>query len=169
MSATTVLPVSSLIYPVGVSDSFVVLSSSATTTNDVGTVTSLTTSAQVRIGYGLWVDQELMKVLEAFSDPLGVKYRVMRGVGGSAAQAHSSTAQVTIGSLDKFYSRDPKGRPADVVLVSPWINTANGSVWMPQGDSYPANSVRWWQNVSSTYGIGPLGVRTSTSSPSYGT
>lgn len=170
MSATTVLPVTSLVYSVSVTDSFVVLSSSASTTDAVGTATSSNTADQIRIGDGLWVDQELMKVLETFSDPAGVKYRVMRGLGGSAVQAHSSASQVTIGSLDKFYSSDPKGRPADVVLVSPWINTSNGNVWMPQGDSYPGNaSFRWWQNVTSTYGMGSLGVRTLTLAPEYGT
>ena len=167
MSATTILSVTSLIYPVSVSDSFVVLSSSATSTNGVGTVTSQTTLDQIRIGDGLWVDQELMRVMESFSDPAGVKYRVLRGLGGSAAQAHSSSVQVTFGRMSDFYSGDPKGRPDTVVLVSPWINTANGSVWMPQGDS-SANSVRWWQNVSNTYGIGPLGIRTLVSSPEYG-
>ena len=169
MSATYVLPVTSLVYPVSASDSFVVLSSSATTTNAVGTVSSLTTSDQISIGDGLWIDQELMKVLETLTDPAGVKYHVKRGVGGSAAQLHSSTAVVTIGSMDKFYSNDPKGRPEESVLVSPWINTTNGKVFFPQGDAFPANSVRWWQEVTNTYGIGPLGVRTLVSSPGYGT
>jgi len=94
---------------------------------------------------------------------------------GSHAQSHSSTAQVTIGPMSSFYKTDPKGRPSNVVLVSPWINTVNGKVWLPQGDSYPGGfttdtvAIRWWQEVTNTYGIGALGVRSKTSSPSYGT
>lgn len=169
MSATTVLAVSSLLYPVDVFDSFVVLSTSASTTNDVGAVTSLTTANYVVKGLGLWMDQELMQVLESLSDPVGVRFRVKRGVGGSQAQRHASTATVTIGNMNQFYSHDPKGRPRDVVLVSPWINSSNGKVFLPQGDGSPDIAIRWWQDVTNTYGIGPLGVRTTVSSPGYGT
>lgn len=169
MPATYVLPVTSLLYPVSASDSFVVLSSSATSTDGVGTVSTLTTADRIAKGDGLFVDQELMMVIEVLSDPVGVKYRVKRGMGGSSAQPHSSTATVTIGSMDKFYSSDPKGRPAEAVLVSPWINTANGKIFMPQGDSYADNAPRYWQEVTNAYGIGPLGIPTVSSSPSYGT
>lgn len=169
MSATFTLPVTSLVYDVSSTASFIIVSSSSTTTNNVGTVTSLNTSDLVQKGYGLWIDQELFKVTDIQTHPNGIKYSVLRGQGGSAATPHSSLAQVTIGSLDKFYSQDPKGRPQDTVLVSPWINTVNGSVWFPQGDSYPGSPTRWWENVTNTYGIGPLGVRFKESSPEYGT
>jgi hypothetical protein len=168
MPATVVLPVTSLLYAVDSTSSFVVLSSSASSTNDAGTVTSLVTASQILVGTGLWIEQELMKVQEVLSDPIGVKYRVQRGQGGSSSQPHSSMVHVTIGSLDKFYTRDPKGRPSEAVLVSPWINTVSGRVWFPQGDSLSV-SERYWQEVTNTYGIGPLGIRTESSSPAYGT
>ena len=169
MTATFVLPVTSLLYDVGANDTSIVLSTSATTTNDVGTVSSLTTANIIPIGYGLWMDQELVRVTGVLSAPIGLRYQVLRGQGGSSAQSHSSTAQVTIGKMDQFYSRDPKGRPENAVLVSPWINTANGKVWQPQGDSYPGAPLRWWKEVTNTYGIGPLGVPTLLPSPAYGT
>jgi hypothetical protein len=169
MSATFVLPVTSLLYAVGANDSSVVLSTSATSTNGVGTVSSLSTAPLIQVGYGLWVDQELMKVVGILSDPVGLRYQVLRGQAGSSSQSHSSTAQVTIGQINQFYLTDPKGKPENVVLVSPWINTVNGQVWFPQGDASPDNTVRWWQNVTNTYGVGPVGVRTQTSNPTYGT
>lgn len=173
MPATTVLPLTSLMYAVSANMDTVVLSATSSTTSDAGVVTStLVTASYITVGTGLFIDQELTQVTQILSDPLGVKYRVKRGLGGSMAQPHNSQAPVTIGSMDKFYSYDPKGRPRDAVLVSPWINTVSGRIWMPQGDSVPAApfaAFRWWQDVTNTYGIGPLGVRTQVSSPGYGT
>jgi hypothetical protein len=169
MSATFTLPVSNLLYAVGANATSIVLSTSAYTVNGVGTVTSLSTAPLIQVGYGLFLDQELVKVTGIMSDPVGLRYQVLRGQGGSQAMSHSSTIPVFIGSMDKFYSHDPKGRPQNVVLVSPWINTTNGKIWEQQGDAYPGAPNRWWQEVTNTYGIGPLGVRTVTSSPSYGT
>ena len=172
MPATTVLPLTSLLYSISANADSIVLSTSASTTNDVGTVTALVTASYITVGTGLFIEQELTKVIEILSDPIGVKYRVKRGQGGSAAHLHNSLSPVTIGSMDKFYSYDPKGRPRDAVLVSPWINTVNGRIWLPQGDSsptIPVATIRWWQDVTNTYGYGPLGVRTAESSPTYGT
>jgi hypothetical protein len=169
MSATFTLPVTSLLYAVGANATSVVLSTSASSTNSVGTVTSLSTAPQVQVGYGLWMDQELMKVIGILSDPVGLRYQVLRGQGGSQAQSHSSTAKVTIGSMDQFYGHDPKGRPMNVVLVTPWINTQNGKIFVAQGDATPGAPNRVWEEVTNTYGIGPMGVRTVSTSPGYGT
>lgn len=170
MTATTILPVTSLLYNVGLQDTLgVVLAATATTVNEVGTVTSLVTSSLVSVGTGLWIDQELFKVVEVASHPTGFRYKCLRGQGGSMVQSHSSTTPVTIGSMDKFYKYDPKGRPRDVMLVTPWINTVSGRVWQPQGDSYPGAPVRWWQEVTNTYGIGALGIPTRVSTPGFGT
>ncbi len=170
MPATVVLSVTSLVYPVDASNGVVVLSSAASSTDDAGTVTSLVTASLIQKGVGLWMDQELMKVFEVSSDPLGIKCQVLRGQGGSASQSHNSSIQVLIApSMAYFYSSDPKGRPADSVPVSPWINSVNGTVWMAQGDSIIGSPARWWQIVTNINGIGPLGVRTSVSSPEFGT
>jgi hypothetical protein len=172
MPATTVLPLTSLLYAISPNMDSVVLSTTASTTSDAGVVTSVVTASNITVGTGLFVEQELMKVIEILSDQIGVKYRVKRGQGGSQAQIHNSMSPVTIGRMSDFYSYDPKGRPRDAVLVSPWINTVNGRIWLPQGDSSPAApiaTIRWWQDVTNTYGYGPLGVRTVVSSPTYGT
>lgn len=169
MPATYVLPYATLVYQVGPLDSSVVISSTASSVNGVGTVSSVTTVDQIKKGDGLWMDQELMSILSITSDSAGVRCQVKRGLGGSASQAHSSSVPVTLGSLDKFYKVDPTGRPKRAVLVSPWINTINGKVWFPQGDAGPENAVRWWQDVTHTYGIGSLGVRSDTPNPQWGT
>lgn len=119
-------------------------------------------------GYRLWIDRELMSVLRLI--PGSERLQVQRGVDGTAAAEHSSSATVTIGTPDQFYSRDPVGAPSSAIPVSPWINVLNGKVWYAQGDSVPdGQTYRWWQEVSQTYGIGALGVRTQTSAPTSST
>jgi hypothetical protein len=110
-------------------------------------------------GDRLWIDRELMKVNSVVTGTTRVK--VNRGVDGTAATRHASSAVVTVGRADQFYTTDPVGSPAMVIPVSPYINAINGRVWMSQGDALPdGNAYRWWQEVTQTYGIGPLGVRT---------
>lgn len=91
-------------------------------------------------------------------------------MGGTAPSEHSSTALVTIGRPDQFYSVDPFGSPGSVIAVSPYINTLNGKVWYAQGDALPLNStVRYWQEVTGTYGTASLGILTQTTSPTSST
>ena len=172
MSSTTILPVTSLVYAISAIMDRLVLNAAASTTNDVGTVTSLVTASLISNRMGLFLDQELVQVIGTFPDSTGaggVGYQILRGQGGSSAQPHSSSIPVWIGNMDSFYKYDPKGRPRDAVLVSPWINTTNGNIWFPQGDSEPGATARYWQLSTNTPGIGPLGVRTLVSSPGYGT
>ena len=114
-------------------------------------------------GYRLWVDKELMSVVSLDVDPW---VNVKRGVDGTSSSAHSSSATLTIGRADQFYTSDPVGIPAAAILVSPYINVLNGKVWFAQGDTLPdGNSNRWWQEQTATRDIGPLGIRTTTLDP----
>ena len=127
----------------------------------------LSSVSGVVVGYRLWIDRELMKVK---SLPGGTRVKVFRGVDGTAAAPHSSSATVTIGRSDQFYSTDPLGAPAEVVEVSPYINVINGKVWFAQGDALPSGLAnRWWQEVTTEYGVGALGVRTQESTPTSST
>ena len=118
----------------------------------------LSSVSGVDVGDRLWIDRELMKVNSVVTGTTRVK--VNRGVDGTAATRHASSAVVTIGRPDQFYTTDPVGSPAMVIPVSPYINALNGKVWMSQGDALPdGNAYRWWQEVTQTYGVGPLGVR----------
>ncbi len=118
-------------------------------------------------GMRLFVDRELMRVVS-----LGVSslVNVLRGVDGTAAEQHGTDATVYIGAGDQFYSYDPTGAPLDAVLVSPWINIRTGDVFFASGDADPAGlQSRWWQKQTTTRGIGPLGVRTTTFDPTSST
>lgn len=118
-------------------------------------------------GTRLFVEGELMSVI---SLPGSNNVNVRRGQDGTAGAAHSSAATVYIGSADQFYFSDPKGRPSEAVPVSPHINAKNGTIWWAQGDVLPTGeSYRWWQVETTTYGFGPLGVRTRTSDPTSST
>lgn len=143
MPATVTLATATLTYGVGPGDGELTLSS----------VTGIDS------GYRLWIDRELMKVLQVVTGTLRVK--VIRGYDGTVASQHSSSALVTIGRADQFYTVDPVGAPLSATPVAPYINVINGKVWYAQGDALPeGGTYRWWQEVTQTYGIGPLGVRT---------
>lgn len=128
----------------------------------------LSSVSGVDVGDRLWIDRELMKVNSVVTGTTRVK--VNRGVDGTAASNHWSRATVTIGRPDQFYTTDPVGSPSTVIPVSPYINVLNGRVWYAQGDSLPDGATyRWWEEVTQTYGIGPLGVRTQVASLSSST
>lgn len=152
MPATVTLATATLTYGVG---------------PDAGEV-ELSSVSGIDVGYRLWIDRELMKVKSIVTGTTRVK--VIRGVDGTAATIHSSSSVVTIGRADQFYTSDPVGAPASVIAVSPYINALNGRIWYAQGDSLPDGlTYRWWQEVTQTYGIGPLGVRTQVASLSSST
>ena len=138
------------------------------------TIVRLASGTSVTPGLRLFVDQELMTVDRAAPSSSNGNscWIVLRGKGGAGTQQHSSGSTVYIGRADQFYSVDPKGAPSTVVPVSPYINTFNGNVWLPQGDEAPEfpgagwTPTRWWQLVTFTYGQGALGVRTTTQTPS---
>ena len=147
MPATVTLATTTLRAPVGGSENVITVAS---------------TSGLIP-GIRLWVDTELMTVMG-----LGVnsQVQVQRGVDGSSSSPHASSALITIGRADQFYSVAPVGRPPDVIPVSPYIDVIAGNVYFAQGDASPAGLTnRWWQRVTTTYGVGALGVRTSTFDP----
>ena len=104
---------------------------------------ALASTAGITAGTALYSDGELMSVVSLGVSPM---VNVRRGQGGSFAVDHTTGNPVWIGTPDQFYSIDPVGRPHQVVLVSPWINVKNGSVWFAMGDVEPSGSAhRWWQ------------------------
>lgn len=116
-------------------------------------------------GTRLFVDRELMKVVSLDIDPW---VNVLRGVDGTSASAHSSGGTLYIGRGDQFYQSDPVGSPSVVIPVSPYINVVTGGVWFARGDAKD-RSIRWWQQQSTTFGVGSLGVRTTTLEPTVST
>ena len=127
----------------------------------------LDSTSGVLPGLFLFLGRELMKVESVL--PSGL-VRVFRGQNGTAALQHSSSEVVTIGSGHQFYTQDPIGSPAEATQVAPWINTSNGKIWYAQGDSQPTGlTFRWWQDVSTTYSIGALGIRTTEAAPTSST
>lgn len=131
-------------------------------TDDRLSVASVT---NILVGRRLWIDQELMEVL-SISDPW---VTVRRGLDGTTSKGHSNGQTVTIGRAQEFYWQDPVGRPEPAVLVSPWINVTNGTVWYAQGDVQAPGSVRWWQKQTATYTTGALGRRIETLDPTSST
>lgn len=150
MPATVTLTQGTLTYGISSGDEEVVLS----------TVTGIDRGTRI------FIDSELMSAKAA---PNGLRVKVLRGVDGTPAAPHSSSAVCTIGRADQFYTEDPKGRPDNVIPVSPYINVVNGSIWFAQGDSLPDSSLRWWQEMTTEYQIGAFGVRFSESAPSSST
>jgi hypothetical protein len=117
----------------------------------------------------LYVGGELMAVVSVgVTTSAYTAVEVQRGVDGTTASAHSSASVVTIGTADQFYSSDPVGSPEVSIPVSPYINATAGTVWFAQGDALEG-AARWWSNVTTTYGIGALGVRTTASDPTSST
>jgi hypothetical protein len=147
MPATVTLSTTSLAAGAGASDSQIKASSTSGLTP----------------GVRLFCDGELMEVVSLGVSPW---VNVRRGVDGTSAAAHPQMALCYIGRAYQFYGSDPVGAPAPQIPVSPYINAINGAVWFAKGDSGPQGiSVRWWQRQSTTYGTGPLGIRTTTLDP----
>lgn len=150
MPATVTLSTTTLAAPVGPSDGAV----------------KLTSTSGVYPGYRLFVNGELMDVISLGVDPW---VNVRRGVDGTKGLDHPSLATVYIGQASQFYAKDPVGRPPNAIPVSPHINVITGAVWFAQGDTVQADSNRWWQKQTTTYGEGPLGVITTTYDPTAST
>ncbi len=138
------------------------LTTSISATGDTIAVASAT---DIRAGLRVFVDKELMTVLRP--GVVSGLFQVARGTDGTGAAPHSSAAVVTIGRGDQFYMTDPLGVPPNPVLVSPWINLTNGTVWYAQGDALGSGAQnRYWVNVTTSYAVGALGVVVATSTPS---
>lgn len=114
-------------------------------------------------GVRVFYDGELMSVVRV---GISSNVDVLRGVDGSRAVPHVSGGTAYVGRADQFYSMNPHGRPNDSPLVSPYINVVNGTVWLAQGDTLPPGlGQRWWQQVTTTYGSGAMGITTTTVEP----
>jgi hypothetical protein len=151
MPATVTLSTTTLAAPTGPSDREV----------------KVVSTSGITPGIHLYVEGELMFVV---SLGVGTLVDVLRGRDGTAGARHEGGSTVYIGRADQFYSQDPVGIPPAAVLVSPWINATNGTIWFAQGDALPsATSRRWWQKQTATFDIGPLGVRTTILSPTSST
>ena len=120
--------------------------------------------ANIVPGQCLFADRELMQVVSiGLATSASTALTVIRGIAGTAATLHSSGLTVIIGNPDQFYEMSPVGPPPADVLVTPWVNVVNGSVWVAQGDeSGPDAQARWWAQSLISHDVGPLGVRTWT-------
>lgn len=119
---------------------------------------TLTSTADVKPGYGLFVERELMVVDRL--GPLTGQVVVRRGCGGSAATAHATNAAIYIGRMDQFYQSDPVGLPPAQLPVYPYINVVNGKIWIAQGDEAASDlQGRVWAEVTTAMTTGALGIR----------
>ena len=133
------------------------------TSNEV----KLASTSGLTPGKRLFVNGEVMTVVRLLIDSW---VQVSRGVDGTKGSIHPSGLTVFIADAHQLYDRDPVGAPPVAIHVSPWINVRNGSVWFARGDVLPeGNSNRWWQQRTTTYGVGPLGVLTTTFDPTVST
>ena len=127
-----------------------------------GLLTVASTSG-LTAGIRLFCEGEVMSVVGL---GVGTQVRVSRGTDGTNGAPHDAGTLIYIAQASQLNSVNPTGRPPDAIPVSPYINVSDGSIWFAQGDIVPAGiSNRWWQAQTTTYGIGPLGVRTVTYSP----
>lgn len=127
------------------------------------TLVKFSSTSGLTPGTCVWVDRELMSVVSLDVDPW---VNVKRGIGGSAASAHSPFATVLIGTPDQFFNSDPVGMPDRVTLVSPYVNVLTGDSWIAVGDDEPTGlDSRWWQKQVTTYGTTSLGIRTQITAP----
>jgi hypothetical protein len=140
-------------------------------------IVSLASTSGVIAGRRLYVDGEVMTVLALLTSPL---VKVIRGVDGTRGAAHPPSATVYIAEPHQLYTKDPVGAPPNAVAVSPWINVIKGKLWFAQGDNAASNlpigtppgdfqTVRWWQEMTTTHGDGALGVSTTTLDPTSST
>lgn len=123
------------------------------------------TSSIQRGNYLVFADatgrKECAKVVEVA--PGTGQLRVARGQFETSGQPHPSTAVIFIATAaDQLFSVDPEKTDAPLALVEPWINLTNGKIWYLYGDVLDGQQYRWWQERTTAYGIGPLGIRTQT-------
>ena len=124
----------------------------------------LSSTAGVVPGLRLYTDGEVMTVVSLGIDPW---VKVQRGTDATAAVAHHGGSTVYIARGDQLYDRDPVGRPGETVLVKPHINVNSGRIWWPEGgEGMPGAELRWWQQQTTTFAAGPLGIIAQTVTPS---
>lgn len=128
---------------------------------------ALASSAAVTRGQVIWFDGEACQVTQVLS---GGVVKVIRGWGGTSAKPHGSGCTVYIGDGAQFRSGPPSGTPEPFPPVNPWIDLRAGVAYLAQGDQVGGNvDGRWWQPITVTRGIGALGGRVSSVSPTSST
>jgi hypothetical protein len=97
----------------------------------VAATTGISTSPNVGYNTAIYVDQELMTVLNVN----GLVLTVARGQSGTRAAAHASGAVVYAGRPTWFYPNDPAPGPCVLanVIATPWINVRTGNHWQCSG------------------------------------
>ncbi len=106
------------------------------------------TADTIKDGLACFVDQEYCPIVSVS----GFRVTVERGQGGSAGATHPTGVTVYIGSPDQFYAYDPTGVPPSPPLVTPWINTVNGTIWVVSGNTWIVSGASGSGNV-----VGPGG------------
>lgn len=91
----------------------------------------------------LYIDLELMQVTSV--NTTGKYVCVLRGSGGSQANAHVSGTMVLVGPPQAFYDYNPAGycggaantgfSPSNPPLYTPWVNLRTGQQWLCSSDS----------------------------------
>jgi hypothetical protein len=123
---------------------------------------TLSSTSGISPGVRLYVGQELAAV-EQVDQPVSGVVVVRRGVDGTIATAHPSGSTLYVGRGDQFYQSDPMGTPPNPIRVYPYINAISGVLWGVTGDEAgPNTAARVWTAITSVPGVGPLGVRTIT-------
>lgn len=94
----------------------------------VASATGISTSQNVGYYTQIYVDQELMTVLNVN----GLVLTVARGQAGTRAAAHTSGQVVYAGRPNWFYPNDPAAGSCVLanVVVTPWINVISGQQWI---------------------------------------
>jgi hypothetical protein len=126
---------------------------------------SFASTAGMTPGLRLYIDGEMVTVNRLDIDPYVF---VTRGVDGTDSTPHASGTTVYICRADQVYQGPPQGTPAAAIPVSPYIDTLNSKIYFAQGDA-SSTSNRFWQQQTTTYDVGPLGVRTVTVDPTSST
>ena len=115
-------------------NSFVLTSASA--------ITGATAPA---VGHCLYVERELMQITAISS----TRVTVIRGTGGTSAALHPTGAVVFTGACGNFRNADPVGTSPQASLkacttatmgVRPFVNTANGNIWLCKSSVWTATN-----------------------------
>jgi len=128
----------------------------ASSTGISGILGNQTATINQQTSWQIYVDRELMQVVQVNGNVL----QVQRGVGGTVATAHASGAMVLAGRAywfnvsDPGVSSTPQGTNAPAnspcvlanVIASPWVNVRSGNQWVCN-----PNSLTWQAGFGSPY------------------
>ena len=129
-NAQNILSNTTLNGAVTATQNFVVLTSA--------TVLTVSTGGSIVAGNWLYVDREAMRVVSIS----GTRVTVARGVGGTFAAAHATSAVIFTGPANYYQSADPGLLACTVATMQfrPWINVLNGNVWLCKSSVWTATN-----------------------------